>query len=202
MPVGLPSELLRRRPDVRQAKRALAAATARIGVATADLFPKFSLTGQFGQQSAAFHRLFDSNSNFWSIGPAISWPVFEGGRIRANIRVQNARQEQALAIYEQTVLRSLQDVEDALVAYDREQARRVSLAGAVDANRRSVDLSNQLYQRGLIDFLSVLDAERALFLSEDALARSDTTVSTNLVALYKALGGGWDESSDGARAKN
>jgi NodT family efflux transporter outer membrane factor (OMF) lipoprotein len=198
LPVGLPSELLRRRPDVRQAERALAAATARIGTATADLFPRFSLTGSFGQEATQFKKIFDAGSNVWSIGPAISWPIFDAGRIRANIRVQNARQEQALAQYEQVVLISLRDVEDALIAYDREQARRLSLSNAVDANRRAVDLSNQLYQRGLIDFLSVLDAQRSLFLSEDALARSDTTVSTNLVAVYKALGGGWEETAGNA----
>jgi NodT family efflux transporter outer membrane factor (OMF) lipoprotein len=196
LPPGLPSELLRRRPDVRAAERALAAQTARIGEATADLFPKFSITGSFGQQSTEFKQLFNATSNFWSIGPAISLPIFNAGRIRSNIEVQTAREQQALAAFEQTVLRSMQDVEDALVAYDREQARRVSLSAAVEANRRAVDLSNQLYSRGLIDFLSVLDAERALFISEDALAISDTTVSTNLVALYKALGGGWEERKD------
>jgi len=196
LPVGLPSELLRRRPDVRAAERALAAQTARIGEATAELFPKFSITGSFGQQSTEFKQLFNATSNFWSIGPSFTLPIFNAGRIKSNIEVQNARQEQALATYEQTVLRSLQDVEDALVAYDREQARRINLAAAVEANKRAVDLSNQLYTRGLIDFLSVHDAERALFLSEDALAISDTTVSTNLVALYKALGGGWEERAD------
>src|SRR5207237_846473 len=123
-------------------------------------------------QSTQFKTMFDATSNFWQVGPAVSIPLFNAGRIKSNIEVQNARTEQALASYEQTVLTSLRDVEDAIVAYDQEQARRVLLAGAVEAIRRSVDLSNQLYQRGLIDFLSVLDAQRNLFLSEDALAVS------------------------------
>jgi NodT family efflux transporter outer membrane factor (OMF) lipoprotein len=191
IPAGLPSDLLRRRPDVRRAERELAAATARIGVATADLFPRFSLTGSLGLQSEEFSDLASMDSRFFNIGPSVSWPIFDAGRIRSNIRVQNARQEQALVRYEQSVLTALEDVENALVNYAKEQQRRQSLQRAVDANRRSVEMSQQLYDRGLTDFLDVLDAQRALFASEDALVQSDRTISTNLVALYKALGGGW-----------
>ena len=129
-----------------------------------------------------------------SVGPSVSWPIFDAGRIRSNIQVQNALQEQATANYEKIVLTSIQNVEDALVAYDREQARRVALAQSVSSNRRAVDLSTQLYSRGLVDFLSVLDAQRSLFIAEDLLVRSDTTVTENLIALYKALGGGWDQT--------
>jgi outer membrane protein TolC len=163
-------------------------------VAVADWFPKFSLTGSYAWQADKAVRLFRDSSNFWSIGPSVSWPIFDAGRIRANIEVQNARQEQALSTYENTVITALQDVEDAIIALDREQARRVALAQSVASNRRAVDLSLQLYQRGLVDFLSVLDAQRALFIAEDLLVRSDTTVFENLISLYKAMGGGWDYS--------
>jgi NodT family efflux transporter outer membrane factor (OMF) lipoprotein len=192
VPVGLPSELLRRRPDVRRAEQELAAATARIGVATADLFPKFSLTGALGQQSVNFSDITLPESRFYSFGPSISWPVFAGGRIRANIRVQDARQEQAVILYEQSVLNALKDVEDALVAYAKEQQTRKSLKESTEATRKAVDISNELYSQGLVDFLNVLINQRALFQSQDSLAQSDQLVSQNLVALFKALGGGWE----------
>jgi NodT family efflux transporter outer membrane factor (OMF) lipoprotein len=195
VPPGLPSDLLRRRPDVRRAERELAAATARVGVATADLFPRFSLTGSLGLMGEEFRDLGDYGSRFYSIGPSVSWPVFDAGRIRSNIRAADARTEQALVRYEQSVLTALEDVENALLSLVKEQERRKSLGRAVEANRRSVEMATQLYDRGLTDFLNVLDAQRARFLSEDALVQSDRTVATDLVALYKALGGGW-ESSD------
>ncbi len=192
VPVGLPSDLLRRRPDVRSAERELAAATAQIGVAVADLFPRFSLTGFVGRQSEQFSDLSLGASKFWSVGPSIQWPIFQGGRITANIKVQNALQEQALAIYEQTVLTSLEDVENALVDYSKEQVRYRSLAESVDANLRTVTLTNELYTRGLIDFLNVLDSQRSLYISQFQLVQSQQNVTLNLVALYKALGGGWE----------
>src|SRR5581483_10738867 len=135
VPLGMPSDLLRNRPDVRRAERQLAAATARIGVATADLFPRFSLTGSYAWTATKANKLFTDSGNFWSIGPSVSWPIFDAGRIRSNIEVQNARQEEALAAYEKAVLTAMQEVEDALVAYDREQARRVVLARAVASNQ-------------------------------------------------------------------
>jgi multidrug efflux system outer membrane protein len=175
VPVGLPSELLRRRPDIRRAERDLAAATARIGVATADLFPKFSITAALGLGSSTIGNLANSGSGFWSILPGVSLPIFNRGRIHRNIAVQNAREEQAFVTYERTVLTSLQEVEDALVAFSENQTRRKTLAGAVDANRRAVELANQLYKQGLTDFLSVLQAERDLYASEDALAQGIAT---------------------------
>jgi NodT family efflux transporter outer membrane factor (OMF) lipoprotein len=196
VPVGLPSELLRRRPDIQQAERELAGATARIGVAMADLYPKFSLTGNMGLQSVSTSDWFSSGSRFWSAGPTVQWKIFDAGRIRANIKVQNAREEQALAHYEQTVLASFEDVENALTAYAKEQTRRQSLADAVDANQQAVEIAGQLYRNGLVDFLRVLESQRALFESQDALVQSEHTVALNLVKLYKALGGGW-ESLDG-----
>ncbi|MCI0630833.1 MAG: efflux transporter outer membrane subunit [Phycisphaerales bacterium] len=192
IPIGLPSDLLRRRPDIRRAERHLAAATAQIGVATADLFPRFSLTGSLGLQSSELSNLTDSSSRFWSIGPSVNWPILDFGRIRSNIAVQDARQEQAFVLYEQTVLTSLREVEDALVAFLNEQLRRQSLSGAVASNQRAVNLATRLYEQGLTDFLSVLQAQRDLYVTEAALVQSDRDVITELVSLYKALGGGWE----------
>lgn len=191
VPVGLPSDLLRRRPDIRGAERQLAAATARIGAATADLFPKFSLTGALGQQSFHLVDLAASGSTFWSMGPTITWPIFEGGKIRSNIQVQDARQEQALITYEKVVLTALRDVEDALVAYIKEQTTRRSLAQSLEATRLAFEIANELYSKGLVDFLNVLESQRSLQLTQDQLAQSDQRITTNLVALFKALGGGW-----------
>jgi len=192
VPVGLPSELLLRRPDVRRAERQLAAATANIGVAKSDLFPKFYLTGIAGLESASASDWFTAGSRFWSVGPTVQWRIFDAGRIRANIKVQNARQEQALSAYEQTVLTAFEEVEDNLVLYAKEQTRRSSLEDAVLATQKSLDTANRLYASGLTDFLQVLDAERSLYNAQDALAQSDRTISANLVALYKSLGGGWE----------
>lgn len=192
IPVGLPSDLLRRRPDIRQAERQLAAATARIGVAVADLFPRFSLNGGLNSQTVDVSHLLDRNSFGWSVGPAFQWPIFEGGRIRANIRVQDARQEQALALYENTVLAAIRDVENAIVAYNNERLRYQALVAAVAANQQATDLSNTLYRGGVITFLNVLISERLLYSSQDQLVQSETAAITNLISLYKALGGGWD----------
>jgi NodT family efflux transporter outer membrane factor (OMF) lipoprotein len=193
IPVGLPSELLRRRPDIRRAEAQVHAATARIGVAIADLFPRFFLTGSLGLASSDLNRLGNlSTSRFWSFGPSITWPLFAGGRIRANIEVQNALQEQALLAYQKTVLNALREVETALVAYAKEQEHHKSLAAAVAHNRQAVDLAMKLYVAGKTDFLNVLNAQRSLFATEDALTQSTRTLGTNLIALYKALGGGWE----------
>jgi NodT family efflux transporter outer membrane factor (OMF) lipoprotein len=189
--VGLPSELLRRRPDIRRAERQLAAATAQIGAAMADLFPKFSLTGDVGLRSISASDWFTGGSRFWSVGPTISWPIFDAGKIRANIEVRNAQQEQVLNQYEKTVLAAFGDVESSLVNYSQEQARYGSLVNAVAANRRALEMANELYVRGLNSFLNVLDAERSLYSAENDMAQSEATMAANLVALYKALGGGW-----------
>ena len=193
VPVGLPSALLRRRPDIRRAEAQVHSATAQIGVATADLFPKFSLSGSFGYASNTLGSLTNWTNRFWFVGPMVSLPIFNAGKIRSNIEVQNALQEQALVTYQKTVLTALKDVESALVAYAKEQEHRKSLTQAVTHNRRAVELALQLYTAGRTDFLNVLNAQRSLFISEDALAQSIRSVSTELVALYKALGGGWEE---------
>ena len=191
VPVGLPSDLILRRPDVLRAERKLAAATANIGVATSDLFPKFYLTGAAGYQSVSAGDWFSSSSSFWSIGPSVQWRIFDAGRVRAAIRVQDARQEEALAEYERTVLKAFEEVENGLVSYANEQVRRHSLEEAVASSRKSLELATRLYAGGLTDFLRVLDAERSLYDAEDRLSQSDRAISGNLVALYESLGGGW-----------
>jgi multidrug efflux system outer membrane protein len=192
VPVGLPSELLRRRPDVRRAEQLLAGATARIGVQTAELFPKFSLFGTAGLQSLSASDWFANDSRFWSVGPTVSWRLLDFGRIRSQIQAANAREEQALAAYEKAVLTSLEDVENALVAYTKEKERYRSLQEQVDATRRAVELAKERYTKGVADFLNVLDAERSSYLAEDNLVQSERTIDVNLIALYKALGGGWE----------
>ncbi len=189
--VGIPSELLARRPDLRAAERRLAALTARVGEAIADLYPKFSLTAAFGLESFSAADFFSTASSAWVLGPFVRWPLFAGGRLRARIRAADARVEESLASYEQAVLIALEEVEDALVAYLREWDRHKSLERAVAEGRRAVELVNDLYGKGLANLLDVLDARRTLYEAEADLVRSDTAVSLNLISLYKALGGGW-----------
>ncbi|MCL4217274.1 MAG: efflux transporter outer membrane subunit [Candidatus Hydrogenedentes bacterium] len=193
VPVGLPSALLQRRPDIRAAERDLAAATARIGAAIAEQFPKFALTGGLGTRTLGLTSgLLDSANQVWSLGPGIRLPIFQGGRIRANIDIQNARQEQALNNYEQTILLALEDVENGLVSFIREQDRRAFLSEALEANQRSVRLANERYNQGLEDFLSVLTVQAQVYDSEDRLLQSDAMILLDLISLYKALGGGWE----------
>jgi outer membrane protein, multidrug efflux system len=192
VPATVPSDLLRRRPDIRQSEASIHGATARIGVATADLFPRVSLASSVGLQSPSTGSLFQGNNRFWSLGPSVTWTIFDTGRILSNIEVEKALQEQSILSYRQTVLNALGEVENALIASAKEQEHRQQLTQAVAANRKAVDLSTTLYTQGQTDFLSVLDAQRSLYSSEDALAQSTGTVSTNLISLYKALGGGWE----------
>lgn len=195
IPVGLPSELLRRRPDIRQAERNLAASSARIGVATADLFPRFSITGSFGLQSSETNTFFNSDSQFWGIGPAVRWNVFDAGRTRSRINAANAREEQAAALYEKAILTSLEDVENSLTTFVQEQLRRQSLIQAVQASERALNLATDRYKSGIGDFLNVLDAQRGLYELQDQLVQSEIGVTRGAVAVYKALGGGWDIES-------
>ena len=192
VPVGLPSDLLKRRPDVRRADDEIAAAAANVKAARADYFPKFTLLGSAGRQATQLHDLSLSLGNFFAVGPAISLPIFTGGRIRSNIAVQNARWKQTQLFYHSTVLTSLEETENALVNYSQEQERRDRLQAAVSQNQTALELSRELYRSGLGDFLAVLDAQRQLYGNEDLLAQSQTAVTTNLIALYKALGGGWE----------
>ena len=193
--VGLPSDLLQRRTDIRRSEAKLAAATARIGEAKADLFPRFVLTGTAGRQASQLHDLTLGAGNFYGVGPGISLPLFTAGRIRSNIAVQTSRQREALISYQSTILNSLEEVENALVSYSQEQERRDRLNEAVAHSQLAVDLATEQYKAGLADFLSVLDAQRELYANEDQLVQSQTTVTTDLVGLYRALGGGWSASA-------
>ncbi|MBU4011417.1 MAG: TolC family protein, partial [Proteobacteria bacterium] len=192
VPVGVPSDLLRRRPDIRRAEAQIHAATARIGVATADLFPKFSISGSVGFQNDEFNSWMDRVNRFWSFGPSVSWQIFNTGKTISNIELQKALQEQSAITYKQTILTALQEVDNSLIASAKEEERKKAFSDAVTANKKAVDLAKQLYIHGQTDFLNVLLAQRSFYASEDALAQSTRTVSTNLVALYKALGGGWE----------
>jgi len=196
VPIGLPSDLIFRRPDIRESDALFHAATANVGVATAQLYPTFSLNGDINVQSSKFDGLGNWANNVWQFGPSITWPIFTAGRIRANIEVQNALEEQALLTYDQAVLTALSDVENALVAYANEQQRRAALVDSVQYNRQALDLSTRLYNAGLTEFLNVLTAERSLYGAEDSLAQSQGAVASDLAALYKALGGGWEIDPD------
>jgi multidrug efflux system outer membrane protein len=191
-PAGLPSDLLRRRPDIRQAEAQLHSATAQIGVAVAQLFPQFSLTGSVSWQSSQVKTWFQSSNRSSSLGPAVTWPVFQGGAIVSNIHAQQALRDQAYITYQQTDLTALQDVENALIAFGEKQKHYKSLSDAVTADHKAVDLSLRLFQEGQTDFLSVLTAQRTLYTDDSAFTQSGQNLGTDLIALYKALGGGWD----------
>jgi len=191
IPVGLPADLLRRRPDIRRAEAEIVAQTARVGVAKSDRYPKVELNGLIGRSATSPGGLSLGLANFFFIGPTIRLPLFNGGRIRSNIRAEDARLDQAILRYEDTLRHSLEEVENSLTSYEREREQKKKREQAVASNRRSVALARELYGAGLSDFLSVLEAEKSLYDSENDLAESEASVAINLVALYKALGGGW-----------
>jgi NodT family efflux transporter outer membrane factor (OMF) lipoprotein len=193
---GVPADILRRRPDIRKAERELASQTAQIGVATADLYPKFTLSGSIGLESISTGNLLSSGSRNYSFGPSITIPIFSGGYTLQNIEIQSALQEQYLIAYKTTILGALKDVENALFAYVQEQYRRQALIDAAAAAKQAAELVKNKYQSGLSDFSDVLDAQRSLLSYEDELATSEGTVTTNLISLYKALGGGWTSSEN------
>jgi NodT family efflux transporter outer membrane factor (OMF) lipoprotein len=190
--ISLPANLVRQRPDIRQAERQLAAQTARIGVATADLYPRFSLSGAFAFQATDFGNTFDRSSITYLVGPSVRWNLFNGGRVRNSIIAEDARTKQALARYEESVLLALEEVANALVAYVQESERRDALARSVTAAEQSVELVKTLYRTGLTDFQNVLSMDRSLFVQQDEFAESKGRVTKSLVRVYKALGGGWD----------
>ena len=191
--IGSPEQLLRRRPDVRIAERRLAAATARIGVATGDLFPKVTFVGDIGYAGPTFGGLADSPNRSYSFGPSISWAAFDLGRVRARINSSKALTDAALAAYEGAVLGALEDTEGSLISYGRAQSRRESLRVAAAASDKAADLARKRFEGGLIDFLEVLDAERTALSAELLLSQSRTDAATSLVAVYKALGAGWED---------
>ena len=208
LPATLPSELLRRRPDIRRAERQLAAANAAVGVAVADLFPRFSLTALLGLQSARLGDLINSGSRYWTVGPTVTWSLFDAGRARANIELNRGRLDEARQVYEKTVLTALNEVESSLLAMEREEATRRTLAEAVSAGELAVELAEGRYRAGLSGFLDVLVSQAALYQSRDQLTQSEQNLAVDLVTLYKALGGGWDMdapatgSPDGATPKS
>jgi outer membrane protein, multidrug efflux system len=190
--IGNPESLLRRRADVRAAERRLAAATARIGVATADLFPRVTFTGSIALQAPSFSDLGTGGAQAWSFGPRITWAALDLGHVRARIQASDARAEGALAFYEQTVLTTLEEAENALVEFGQAQARQQHLRDYVQASELAAGLARQRFEAGATDFLTVLDAERAMLIARDQLAGSETQTATALLAVYKALGGGWE----------
>ena len=194
LPIGLPSDLLRARPDIRMAERKLAQATANVGVAVADLYPKFDLLAAVNFSSTRLTDLFSGN-NLGEVGlGSLTWPVFHGGQIHANIRAKEEEEKQAYYAYQKAVLGGVQNAEDALVRYQTEQQRFVVLNGAVKTAGQSTALALQQYRVGLVTYTSVLQAQSTQMTAEDNLAQSRVALTTDLVSLYKALGGGWQDN--------
>ncbi len=191
LPIGDAADLLRRRPDVQAAERRLAAQTAKVGVATADLFPRVRVTGFIGFLSGSAGGFGNAASQAWSVAPSVSWPALDLGGAHQRLKAAEARNDASLAVYDQTVLTALEDLENALVGYRQQQAQLVSLTRQAAASRRAAELARIQYKEGGIDFLVLLDAERTLLAAEDSLTVAETGVNTNVVAIYKALGGGW-----------
>ncbi|QPK64754.1 efflux transporter outer membrane subunit [Methylomonas sp. LL1] len=193
--IGNPADLLRRRPDIRMAERALAAATSRIGVATADLFPRVTFVGNISLEAMTLSGLGAAGSEAYSVGPRISWAALDLGRIYARIKAADARAEASLANYEQTVLNALEETENALISYSQERNRRELLASAAQASEQAHQLAHLRYREGVDDFLTVLDSEQRLLQDQRQLTQSETATATALTAVYKALGGGWQSMS-------
>lgn len=191
--VGIPADVLRQRPDVRAAERLLAAETARVGVAEAARYPSFTLSGSVGLEALTLGALGNSGAETWSLLGGITAPIFQAGRLRAQVEVQDAAREQALVAYERTILEALRDVENALVSLARSGQRAEALKIAAGAARSAADMVRQRYASGLVDFQPVLDAERNALSTEDSLASASADRVLALIRLYKALGGGWSQ---------
>jgi multidrug efflux system outer membrane protein len=196
IPMGLPSDLLRRRPDLRTAEKQLFAAMAHVKVAKADLFPTISLTTLFGYESSLARQLFKWPSRTWNIGPNMNWSLFSGGKILANIRAMKAAQQQAALSYEKAIISALGDVESSLVAYANEELRQNHLSTVLKDDTTALSLNTDLFQAGLSDFSPVLQTDELVLTDEDNLLQSKQTLMTNLISLYKALGGGWEAYQD------
>jgi NodT family efflux transporter outer membrane factor (OMF) lipoprotein len=191
LPAALPSEVVRNRPDIRAAERQLVAANAQIGIADAARYPSLTLAPQIALAGGTLHQMFSGAAALWVAAASASQPIFEGGKLDANVRSAEASAEEARLTYKKTVLTAFREVEDALVAYEAEQRRHKDLVAARDASRRALDRATSLYKAGLGDFLNVLDGERNLYSAEDAVAQSNQTLTQQTVSLYKALGAGW-----------
>ena len=194
IPAGLPADLLRRRPDIRAAERQLAAATANIGVAVADYYPDITLTASPALVSTALSNLLTWGSRNLTVGPGLSWNIFDGGKVKANVAIATEHQRQELLAYRKAVLTALQDVEDALTRCEADRTRQQALARQADSARAAAELSRAQYRAGLVPLSTVLTTEAALLSAEDTVAQNDATTAQDVVALYKALGGGWSET--------
>ncbi len=193
VPLGLPGELARRRPDIRQAEAQLHAATADVGVAVADFYPRFTISGSVALQAIQLKRTFNLNSDTYSLGPSVTLPIFQGGRLRRTLELRRGQQREAAIAYQRTILGALHDVNNALTNYLSEQNKRAALEAAVRQNQRALGLARDQYTQGLELFLNVLDAERNLLAAQQQLNASLTTQATDLVQIYKSLGGGWEQ---------
>jgi NodT family efflux transporter outer membrane factor (OMF) lipoprotein len=192
VPIGVPSEVVQRRPDIRKAEAQLHAATAAIGMAKADFYPRISLNGSAGFQSLQLSSLADWASGQFVIGPSISLPIFEGGRLKGTLHLREAQQQEAAIVYKHTVLQAWREVDDALVVYDAEQRRRDRLKSVVSLNQRALSIAQQRYKAGAVDFLDVLNVQRQLLDAQSKLEQSKADAATNLITLCKVLGGGWE----------
>ena len=194
VPIGFPSELAQRRPDIRQAEAQLHAATAAIGMAKADFYPRISLNGSAGFQSLQLSNLADWASGQFVVGPSITLPIFEGGRLKGTLHLREAQQQEAAIVYKRTVLEAWREVDDALVVYDAEQRRRDRLKKVVSLNLTALSIAQQRYKAGAVDFLEVLNVQKQLLQAQSDLERSEADSAVNLVTLCKALGGGWESA--------
>jgi NodT family efflux transporter outer membrane factor (OMF) lipoprotein len=203
VPVGLPGTLIRRRPDIREAEAQLHEATAQTGVAVANFYPDVTLNGAVGVESLHLSNLFIPASTAFAVGPSISIPIFEGGRLRGVLTLRESQQREAVIFFQKTVLRAWKEVDDALTAYREAQHQRADVARSVTENQAALQAARQRYSEGAIDFLNVITTQARLLQSENDLSDSDTRIATDLVNLYRALGGGWevlDVAGDADRA--
>lgn len=198
---GIPADLLRNRPDVRAAERYLAVATAKIGVAEANLYPSLSIAGMIGAAAGSVANLGTRAADNWSVGPAINLPIFDAGARRAQVDIMQSLTRQQALNYRMAVLQGVQEVENALASYTREAKRREALARSVAAYGRAASVARQFYTSGAVGYMDVLDAERALYSAQDALATSTQTAATDYIALCKALGGGWQKAEESVMTK-
>ncbi len=194
VPVGIPSELAQRRPDIREAEAHLRGAVAEVGEAMADFYPKVTINADFGFQTLSFRDLGFWNARAWNVGPSISLPIFQGGRLYGQLELKKYAQKAAAISYQQTVIKAWHDVDNALIAYRDEQLHRQGLKNAVDDNSRALNLAQSQYRSGLTNYLNVLNAQSQLQSAQLDLVSSDATLATNLTRLYNALGGGWEDA--------
>jgi NodT family efflux transporter outer membrane factor (OMF) lipoprotein len=190
--VGIPADVLRQRPDVRRSERKLAAQTAQIGVAEAAAYPSFTLSGSIGLESLLAANLYTAAAKTFQMAASSAWVLFDSGRIRSNVKIQTALQEQALGLYQNTLLTALKEVENSLTALNQERQRRDALKASATAGKQALTLAGQQYQTGTVDFQRVLDAQQSLLTAQNQLLESEAETASNLIRLYKALGGGWD----------